>query len=96
MSGIGFHDVPEYRLAANFDHWLWPKVRLFEKPSPQTARENDCFHTYLLIIMISWTARYSNGVSSQQQKQNAKSRMNAGNICDPTNNLLCSLQSIYY
>ena len=44
MGGIDLHDVPQYRLAADFDHRLRLQIGLFAESRTESAGENDSFH----------------------------------------------------
>jgi hypothetical protein len=55
VCGIYFHDMPEDRLAADFDHGLGPIIGFFGEPSPHTTCEDNCFHLGVLIIISNDT-----------------------------------------
>ena len=44
VGGIVFHDVPEYRLPANLDHRLWPKITLLRNSGAEATCKNDYLH----------------------------------------------------
>src|ERR1051326_2975386 len=44
IMGIDFHDVPENRLPAYFDHRFRLEVRLFRDSSPESSGEYDGLH----------------------------------------------------
>jgi hypothetical protein len=53
VSGIYFHDVPGERFIADFDHWLWPIIGFFGKPSSHTACKDNSFHWVTAINSVT-------------------------------------------
>ncbi len=41
MRCIDLHNVPEYRLAADLDHWLRPQMRFLGNAGPEATRQYD-------------------------------------------------------
>jgi len=46
ITAVNFHDVPEYRFAPYFYHWLWPGICFFRDPCSQASGKNHYFHVY--------------------------------------------------
>ena len=44
VMGVDVHDMPQDRLAADFDHRLGKHRSLFGEPGSEAARENRDFH----------------------------------------------------
>src|SRR5262249_34134248 len=44
VGGVEFHDVPEYRVLADADHWLGGVYRFFAEPGTEPAGQDDYFH----------------------------------------------------
>ncbi|MNC31332.1 hypothetical protein D3C75_796490 [compost metagenome] len=49
IMGVDLHNVPDDRLATDFDHRLGTKMRLFADACTQAAGEDDCFHCRLTL-----------------------------------------------
>jgi hypothetical protein len=52
MGRIQFHDVPEDRLAPDFDHWFGPEVGFLGDSGSEASGENHCFHLCLPFIVV--------------------------------------------
>ena len=46
VGGVHFHDVPQDRLAADFDHGLGARAGFFAESSAQATGEDDCLHVF--------------------------------------------------
>lgn len=57
VRGIDFHDVPENRPAADFNHGLRLKVGFLGNPSSETAGEDDCLHKATNCIQVNAKTR---------------------------------------
>lgn len=63
MKVIDFHDMPENRMASDFDHWFCLEMGFFGDASTEAACENCGFHFRgrLVGLMESWLVNKTSG-----------------------------------
>src|SRR5262245_39522727 len=60
VRGVDVHDVPEHRLAADFDHRLRSEHSLFREPRAKPAGQNHCLHAEGLVVSAELSAGLAN------------------------------------
>lgn len=49
IMGVNLHDMPEYRIAANFHHGLWPHLGFLADARTKPACQYNNFHSVLFL-----------------------------------------------